>query len=176
MRSDWNLVVTVCAMVSFGACDRGDGPSGPGGPAPSARASSPVPTTAAAAPVVIAVDAAHDIMAKKDAPAYTIAPCSALVIELGEHRFAAPDAAAGAGPDAVHVVHGASGYYRGTFSGKRVTLSSGSLDPVKGRDAFAGFEPGESYLVAVGTEVPSASDGALRFAPAWTAKVNVASR
>jgi hypothetical protein len=176
MRSDWNLVVTVCAMISFGACDRGDGLSAAGGPASSAPANSLVAPTVAAAQVVIAVDAAHDVMAKKDAPPYPIAPCSALALDFGDHRFAMPDAAGGAGPNAVHVVHGASGYYRGSFSGRRVTLSAASLDPVKGREAFAGFEAGESYIVAVGTEMPSPSDGALRFAPMWTAKVSVAAR
>ncbi len=77
-------------------------------------------------------------------------------------------------PDAVHVMHGSSGYYRATFSGDRVVLDVASLDAVKG-GAFPGFEAGESYLVAVGAEV-TAADGAMRFTPFWTAKVNVASR
>jgi hypothetical protein len=42
---------------------------------------------------------------------------------------------------------------------------------VKGA-AFTGFEAGEPYIVAVGAE-DTVSDGAMRFAPAWTAKVTV---
>jgi hypothetical protein len=53
-------------------------------------------------------------------------------------------------------------------------LDAASLDAVKG-GAFAGFEAGESYLVAVGAEAPAA-DGAMRFTPFWTAKVAVAAR
>ena len=78
-------------------------------------------------------------------------------------------------PDTVHVVRGSSGYYRTSFSGKRIALDA-SLDPMKGRDAFPGFEAGEVYVVAVGREAPSASDGAMRFTPLWTAKVNVTPR
>jgi hypothetical protein len=125
---------------------------------------------------MIKMDSVHDVMTKKDAPAYAIAPSASLVIEVGEYRFPVRDAAGAGVPDAVHVVHGSSGYYRGSFSTKGAALSAASLDPVKGRDAFPGFEGGESYLVAVGTEAPSAPDGAMRFAPLWTAKVNVTSK
>ena len=55
-----------------------------------------------------------------------------------------------------------------------MTLNAASLDAVKG-GAFPGFEAGEQYLVAVGTEMPSA-DGAMRFAPVWTTKVMVSAR
>jgi hypothetical protein len=123
---------------------------------------------------VITLDLAHDMITSKDAPAYTIAPSAELVLEIGNHRFATRDAGSAA-PDAVHVVHGSAGYHRATFSGTRVILSTASLDPVKG-GAFKGFEAGESYLVAVGAEAPSAADGAMRFAPLWTAKVNVAAK
>jgi hypothetical protein len=117
------------------------------------------------------MDTVHDVTRKKDAPAYAIPPSATLVIEVGEYRSPVLDAGV---PDAVHVAHGSSGYYRASFSGKQAALNAASLDPVKGRDAFPGFEAGESYIIAVGTEAPSA-DGAMRFAPAWTAKVNVTS-
>jgi hypothetical protein len=120
------------------------------------------------------MDAAHDMMTVKDATPYTIAPAAELVIEVAGHRLSARDAGPRV-PDAVHVVHGSSGYHRASFSGGRVVLSTASLDPVKG-GPFLGFEAGESYIVAVGAEAPSASDGAMRFVPFWTAKVNVAPR
>ena len=161
-----DLVVAACATVALGACDRPEAPPVDGGPAPSATAS-------AATRATIRIDAGHDAMTVKDAPAYAIAPSAELAVEMGDYHFPRRDAGPGA-PDAVHVVHGSSGYHRATFSGARVVLSASSLDAVKG-GAFQGFEAGESYLVAVGAEAPSA-DGALRFTPFWTAKVNVASR
>lgn len=102
-----------------------------------------------------------------------LAPSSELVLD-GEYRIPTRDAGPAA-PDAVHVVHGSSGYHRASFSGKRITLSTASLDPVKG-GAFPGFEAGESYIIAVGAEMPSTRDGAMGFAPFWTTKVNVAAR
>ncbi len=170
-----DLVMAVCATVALGACDPRDGTSVSGGPAPSASASAGAGTTAnAATQAVIRMDAGHDVMTRKDAPPYAIAPSAELQIEVGEYRFPTRDAGPGA-PDAVHVVQGSSGYHRASFSGNRVVLSAASLDAVKG-GAFQGFEAGESYIVAVGAEAPSASDGAMRFTPFWTAKVNVASR
>jgi hypothetical protein len=112
------------------------------------------------------MDGAHDMMSVKAASPYTIGPAAVLAIEVGDHRF--PKSA----PDAVHVAHGSAGYYRGSFKGPRVELGAATLDPVRGREAFPGFEAGESYVVAVGTEAPS-TDGALRFTPAWTATVTV---
>jgi hypothetical protein len=169
-----NLVLTVCATVSLSACDRGSGPSAAGGPSPSAPASAAVVTAAAATTQAeITMDMVHDVTRMKDAAAYTIPPSATLVIGVGGYVFHGLGSAGG--PDAVHVAHGSSGYYRASFSGKQATLNAASLDPVKGRDAFPGFEAGESYIIAVGTEAPSASDGAMRFAPVWTAKVNVTS-
>jgi hypothetical protein len=165
-----SLVVAFSATVALGACDRGNEPSTGGAPASSASASTADATTRA----VITVDVAHDMMTIKDATAYVIAPSAELVIEIGEHRFSSRDAGSQA-PDAVHVVHGSSGYHRASFTGTRAVLNAASLDPVKG-GAFRGFEAGESYIVAVGAEAPSAADGAMRFLPVWTAKVNVASR
>jgi hypothetical protein len=177
MRSLKSRVIAVCATVSLGACDRGSGSSAGVGPAPSALASAGTASPAAATTqAVIKMDLIHDIMTKKDAPAYAISPSATLVIEVGDYRFPVLDAAGAGVPDAVHVVHGSSGYYRGSFSAKRVALSAASLDPVKGRDAFPGFEAGEAYLIAVGTETSSPSDGAMRFAPLWTTKVNVTSK
>lgn len=155
------MVAAAGAVVLLGACDREAAPTTQPAPAPSATA---------AKQAAIVMDAAHDVMAQKDAPGYAIAPSAVLVIELGEHRFPA-----GKAPDVVHLAHGSSGYFRASFSGKRITLSAGSLDPVRGREAFPGFEAGESYLVAVGAEA-SGADGAMRFSPAWTAKVNVTAR
>jgi hypothetical protein len=158
--------LVVAAALALVGCDRG-------APAP------PSPASAAAAPSAVAptratltLDAAHDVMTKKDAPAYTIPPCAELVLEVGEHRFPIRDAGPLA-PDSVHVVHGASGYHRASFSGHRVVLSAASLDPVKG-GVFPGFEAGESYIVALGAEAPSTRDGAMGFAPLWTAKIDVA--
>ena len=122
------------------------------------------------------MDAVHDVMTKKDAPAYTISPSASLVIEVGDYRFPSLGTAGTGALNAAHVVHGSVGYYRATLAGKRIALNAASLDPVKGRDAFPGFEAGQSYVVAVGTESASATDGAMRFAPAWTTKVNVGPR
>lgn len=168
--------LAVCATLSLGACERGDGRPTGGDPAPSALASSAATPAAATTRAVVTMDAAHDVMSKKDALAYTIAPSTELVIEIGDHPFRTPDAAAIGAPDTVHVARGSSGYYRATFSGKRIALNAASLDPLKGREAFPGFEAGESYVVAVGVEASSAPDGAMRFTPLWTTKVNVVSR
>ncbi len=120
------------------------------------------------------MDDAHDAT-RKDGLAYTITPSAELVIELGPLPRPSAAAAVPADPNAVHVVHGAAAYYRATVAGKGpVTLNAASLDAVKG-GAFPGFEAGEQYLVAVGTEMPSA-DGAMRFAPVWTTKVMVSAR
>lgn len=170
MRSRSKRAAAIAASLALVACDREGGPSTQGGPAPSAL---PAPTAAAATRAVITMDASHDMMAVKDAHPYAIAPSAELVVEIGDYHFTARDAGA---PDAVHVAHGSSGYYRASFSGKQIRLNAASLDTVKGREAFPGFEAGESYLVAVGAEAPSASDGALRFKPVWTAKVDVAPR
>ena len=136
-------MLAVFATLVLAACDHPDGPPVNGRPAPSAPASA---TTRA----VIKMDAGHDAMTAKDAPPYAIAPAAELEIEVGEYRFSRRDAGPAA-PDAVHVVHGSSGYHRASFSGNRVVLSAASLDAVKG-GAFQGFEAGESYLVAVGAE------------------------
>jgi hypothetical protein len=177
VRSQKIMLTAVCVTASLGACDRGGAPATAGGPTPSAPASAGVaPAATTTTQAVITLDAAHDVMTKKDAPAYAVAPSASLVMEVGGHRFPMLDGAGAGVPDAVHVVRGSSGYYRASFSGKRVTLDARSLDPVKGRDAFVGFEAGESYIIAVGTEAPSASDGAMRFLPVWSAKVNVTSK
>src|SRR5262245_59984306 len=175
VRPSNDLLVALCAAISLGACDRG-GPAAEGRPAPSISASAAPPRTPAAVTrPLITIDAAHDVMTRKDAPAYAIAPAPELVIELGDHRFPARADAGTSEPDAVHVAHGTARYYRGSFKGKRVVLSAASLDAVKGRDAFPGFAAGESYIVAIGAEAPSA-DGAIRFAPAWTGKVSVGAK
>jgi hypothetical protein len=160
------LVAALGAAAALGACDRPEGP-----PAPPASASAA--TAAAVTRAAITVDGAHDMMTRKEATPYAIAPSSELVLELADFRFPSRDGGPGA-PDAVHVVHGSSGYHRASFSGKRAVLNAASLDAVKG-GAFPGFEAGESYVVAVGVEAPS-PDGAMRFMPFWTAKVNVASK
>jgi hypothetical protein len=151
-------VVLVLALV---ACDREPAPA----PGPSATASAPTPATRA----TITVDAAHDKMTAKDAAPYTIAPSIELVVDLSSHRFARDGGPRE--PDVVHVARGADGYWRGGFTGTRATLGPGSLDPVKG-GAFAGFEAGESYVVALGFEAAS-TDGAMRFTPLWTGAVKV---
>lgn len=175
VRARQDLVMAVCATVVLSACDRQEGPSANGGPASSASPSTGAGTTAnAATRAVIRMDSGHDVMTRKDASPYVIAPSAELAIEVGEYRFPMRDAGPGA-PDAVHLVHGSSGYHRASFSGNRVVLNAASLDAVKG-GAFAGFEAGESYVVAVGAEAASASDGAMRFTPFWTAKVNVTSQ
>lgn len=51
--------------------------------------------------------------------------------------------------------------------------SSASTSAGAARTADA---PTRAVIIALGAEAPSASDGAMRFVPAWTAKVNVASR
>jgi hypothetical protein len=172
VRSSNDLLLALLATLSLLGCDRPAGPSAEGRPAPSISASAPA---AAVTRATIAVDGAHDMMTKKDAPPYAIAPSSELVIEIGDHRFVARTDAGASEPDAVHVARGSTGYYRGSFKGKRAVLNAGSLDPVKGRDAFPGFEAGESYVVAIGAEAPS-PDGTMRFVPAWSAKVNVGSK
>jgi hypothetical protein len=171
VRPSNDLLVALCAATSLGACDSG-GPSAKGRPSASASAA---PAPAAVTRAVITLDTAHDMMTKKDATAYAIAPSSELVIEIGDHRFPGRGDAGTSEPDAVHVAHGSAGYYRASFKGKRIVLNAGSLDTVKGREAFPGFEAGESYIVAIGAEAPSA-DGAMRFAPAWTAKVSVGAK
>ena len=172
-----DLVMAVCAAVSLGAlgaCDRPEGPSTNGGPAPATSTSTGAATTAAAVTrAVIRMDPGHDAMTVKDAPSYVIAPAAELDLEVGDYVFPRRDAGPAA-PDAVHVVHGSAGYHRASFSGKRVALNTGSLDAVKG-GPFQGFEAGESYLIAVGAEAPSA-DGAMRFTPLWTGRVSVAPR
>lgn len=163
-----SYVVLVSSSVALCACDGGP-PATKGGPTQAVSAAPAAAPTRA----TITLDAAHDVMTAKDAAAYTIPPSAELVIELAGHRFATRDGGA-ATPDVVHVVHGSTHYHRASFSGPRITLSTGSLDPVKG-GAFPGFEAGESYIVAVGTEAPS-PDGALRFTPSWTGKVGVAAK
>jgi hypothetical protein len=162
-RASWPRLIPTFAFCILCGCD-----SKPA-PAPTAA---PSPPTAVPAPAItrttLLADAAHDVTAKKGTPsAYSIPPSSEIVLELQDPKFAAADA----GPLAVHVAHGSTGYYRGTVSGKQVTLNAGSLDPMKG-GAFPGFEAGESYVVAIGPE-GTAADGALRFAPVWSATVKV---
>jgi hypothetical protein len=157
--------LAIGAAMSVVGCDRAPGDARPAAPA-SASAVAP----AAIPRATLRVDAAHDVMRSKEAPAYAIGPAAELVIELGDHPFAGAGA-----PDAIHVAHGSAGYYRASFKGKQAVLNAGSLDPVKGREAFPGFEAGESYVVAIGSEA-AGPDGAMRFAPAWTAKVSVGGR
>lgn len=164
-------VVLISASFALCACDGGPASTSTKG-APSASAT----PSASAAPTraVITLDADHDVMTRKDAAAYTIAPSAELVIELAGHRFSTRDGGSAA-PDVVHVAHGSTHYHRASIAGARITLSTASLDPVKG-GPFPGFEAGESYIIAVGAEAPAAADGALRFTPFWTAKVNVAAK
>jgi len=161
------LGMALSATLSLAACDDPPAPSSP------AASAGPATTASAATRAVIRIDAGHDAMTVKDAPPYVIAPSAELLLDVGQHRFLQRDGGP-ATPDAVHVMHGSSGYHRASFSGKQIVLDTVSLDAVKG-GPFPGFEAGESYLVAVGAEAPAA-DGALRFAPFWTARVNVAAR
>jgi hypothetical protein len=168
-----DLVAALCAGVALGGCDRPEGK-----PAPAISASPGTATALAVTRAVITVDALHDMMSTKDAAPYSITPSTELVIELGDHRFAAQrdgGPQTPGVPDTVHVQHGSSGYHRASFSGRRVTLNAASLDAVKG-GPFAGFEAGENYVVAVGVEAPSPKDGAMRFTPLWMGKVNVAAK
>jgi hypothetical protein len=164
-RVRWDLVAVACAAVVLGACESG-------GPSPPAAASAGA-TAAAVTRAAITVDYGHDMMTSTNASAYTIGPVAELVVEIGDYRFNARDGGSPR-PDAVHVMRGSTGYWRGSVTDKRVTLNAGSLDAVKG-GPFAGFETGELYTVSMGVEAPSA-DGAMRFAPLWMAKVNVAAK
>jgi hypothetical protein len=167
MRKD--LVAALGVTVALTGCDSKPPPTSTAAPAP------PTASAAVTAPAItrttLSADAAHDVTAKKGTPSpYSIPPSSEVVLELQDPKFEMADA----GPLAVHVAHGTVGYYRGTVSGKRATLSTASLDPVKG-GPFPGFEVGESYVVAIGPEA-TAADGAMRFAPIWSASVKVAPR
>src|SRR5262245_4847774 len=125
VRPSNDLLVALSLALSLGACDRAGGPSAEGRPAPSISTSAaPAAVTRAA----ITVDAAHDVMTRKDAPAYAIAPSSELVIEIGDHRFPAKPDAGAIEPDTVHVARGSTGYYRASFKGKRAVLNAASLD------------------------------------------------
>src|SRR5437879_2395428 len=106
MRALRKNLLVACASIALAGCERGGAPAPPSPASAAATASAPAVTRA-----VLTLDAAHDVMTKKDAPAYVIAPSSELVLELGDHRFPARDAGPAA-PDAVHVVHGSSGYHR----------------------------------------------------------------
>jgi hypothetical protein len=163
------LGMSLAGIVALAGCDAKDAKDGPA-TLGSARA-----TTAAAAspPRVLLADAGHDAMARKEADPYVIPPSAAVVIDLGDRRFVTRDGGS-AVPDAVHVVHGSTGYHRATFTGTRATLDAASLDAVKG-GPFAGFEAGESYMVAIGTEAPS-PEGAMRFVPLWSATIKVSAR
>ncbi len=157
-------------LVGSLACDRPGDAAATGAASASARGAT---TAAASARAVtratITMDDAHDLM--KNGAGYVIAPATELVIEIGSHHLRD----AGGPADAVHVAHRSSEYYRASWAGgARITLNAASLDPVKG-GAFSGFEAGEEYLVAIGSEAPS-PDGVLRFAPAWTTKITVAPR
>jgi hypothetical protein len=167
-----DLLVALSACVALAGCDRDDAASAKGATAAPAGPSG-APAAVATTRSVITIDGGHDMMARKEATPYTIAPSAELVLEVGEHRFTMRDAGP-ATPDAMHVAHGSAGYYRGTFSGRRVALNAASLDAMKG-GAFPGFEAGESYIVSVGVEGAGA-DGAMRFTPLWTTTVNVAPR
>ncbi len=167
-----DLLVALSLGVAIAGCDRDDAAPGKGAtaaPMSPGGAPAPVATTRS----VIAIDGGHDMMARKEATPYTIAPSAELVLEVGAHRFTTRGAGP-ATPDAVHVVHGSAGYYRGAFSGERFALNVASLDAVKGV-AFPGFEAGETYIVSVGIEGTGA-DGAMRFTPLWTTTVNVTAR
>ena len=177
MRPPKYLLVTAFGVAWLTACDPPGDPSAKGGPtgSPSGAAGPGVGASAQAiSRAVITMDDGHDVT-KKDGVAYSIPPSKELVLDLGDYRYPALDAAGFGEANAVHVVHGSSGYYRATWAGKgRVTLNAVSLEAVKG-GPFEGFEAGEQYIVAVGAEAPAA-DGALKFAPAWTTKVAVTSR
>jgi hypothetical protein len=170
-REVWVALAAIACLV---ACEGPSAPAsaGPAGSAPSA--SSVAPTASPVTRASITMDEAHD-MTKKDAVPYSIAPSTELVIELGPLPRPSADAAVPPEPNAVHVAHGPAEYYRATFSGKGpITLNAGSLDAVKG-GAFPGFEARESYIIAIGAELPS-PEGAMRFAPVWTTKVTVTAR
>jgi hypothetical protein len=143
----------------------------------------PSPTSAAAAsstsampaepakplPVVV-LDDHHDAM-KADAGPYSIPAAPGLVLDAAGYSFASD---AGPAPDAVHVVHGSDEYFRGQWDGRgKFTISASTLSPVRGRDPFGGFVAGETYIIAVGSEAGVSPDGAMRFAPRWTTKVEV---
>jgi len=165
-------VVVSLAVAWLGGCDPGARPA-PTGSAASAAAPSAVPAAQAVTRGAITIDDAHDVM-KGGTTAYSIPPSTELVVDGSGHVFASVDAAGLGQPNAVHVVHGAAAYYRATFAGKwPIRLNAVSLDAVKG-GVFTGFEPGEPYIVAVGAEA-TGPDGAMKFAPAWTAKVTVTS-
>jgi hypothetical protein len=159
------LVVTLGASVAMCGCDSKESRSPAAAPSASATAAA---VAVAATRSVLVADAAHDVTKTKGAAPYSISPSSELVLELQDARFAATDA----GALALHVAHGSVGYYRATVSGKQATLNAVSLDAVKG-GSFPGFEAGESYVIAIGPEA-TAADGALRFAPIWSATVKVA--
>jgi hypothetical protein len=164
-RLDLIAALGVAALLSgLHGCDSKPPPTSTAPPAP--------PTASAAPPAItrttLFADTAHDVTAKKGTPSpYSIPPSSEVVLEFQDPKLTAADA----GALAVHVAHGSTGYYRGTVSGTRVTLNAASLDPMKG-GVFPGFEAGESYVVALGPEA-TAADGALRFAPIWSATVKV---
>jgi hypothetical protein len=165
MPSAKTVLGIVLAAVPI-ACDSPASPADAGASSASASAPAAVVTQA-----LITLDDAHDLM--KGGAGYSIGKASELVIEVGGHVFAAADGGPRGAVDAVHVAHGSAEYYRANWSGgSRITLNQAALDPVKG-GPFAGFEPGDPYLVAVGREEPS-NDGVMRFAPAWTTTVTVA--
>jgi hypothetical protein len=164
MPQGLDLVAALGMAVAMCGCDSKEGRSPAALPSASATAAAAVAATRS----VLVADAAHDVTTKKGAAPYSIPPSSELVLDLQDPRFAATDA----GALALHVAHGSVGYYRASITGKQATLNAVSLDAVKG-GAFPGFEAGESYVVAIGPEA-TAADGALRFAPMWSATVKVA--
>lgn len=57
-----------------------------------------------------------------------------------------------------------------------VTLDASSLSAVRGPSRFPGFVGGESYLVAVGGELPGPAGEGTRVGSTWLARLEVRSR
>lgn len=111
-------------------------------------------------------------MLGEKAPVYTVPPCSAIVLNGKDYHASSPNADGATTPTVVHVAHGSDEYYRArwTASGS-VSLSTATLETIHGSGPFSDFAPGESYIVAVGTE--SAATDKVSFAPMWVGKIQV---
>jgi hypothetical protein len=125
---------------------------------------------------IVLDDRHNQASGRDDALAYRISWTTALVLETRGYAIPVPEPLRPAGPSVVHVLHGED-YFRVPWDGKgSIKLSPLSLQRVKGSERFAGFEPGEKYIVAVGRERQADASHALAFDVMWTGVVEVEKR
>ncbi len=123
---------------------------------------------------IIVLDDAHNHASSQEASDYSIPASESLVVESGSYTIRVPEKLKVSGPNALHLIHGAEGYYRVPWNGSgRAQVNASTLEVIKGPAKFSGFKSGEKYMVGVGADSISDADKKLRFSVMWVGTINV---